>query len=107
MVISTMIECYWYYYWVLNFDLSKCSKKVKKSEYSKVSHSKKPGREKVLNFTVGINITPPNYSFMPKNCFKLLFCAKLISDTSYLSQQNIFSGHTQALLVFFLLQYLM
>ena len=36
--------------------------------------SKRPGREKVLNFAVGINITPLNYSFVPKSCFKLLFC---------------------------------
>ena len=41
--------------------------------------------------------TLPKYSFIPKNCLKLLFSTHLISDTSYLSQQNIFSGHRQSL----------
>ena len=81
-------------------------KKVKKLKHSKASHSKKPGREKAQNFTVGINITPPNYSSISGNCFNLLFCTQLMSDTSYWSQQNTFSGHRQslsdALSVFFL-----
>ena len=71
-------------------------RKVKISEYSKVNHYKNTDREEVLNFTVDINITPQSYSFMSKNCFKLLFCTHLISDTSYLSQQNIFSGQSQS-----------
>ena len=49
-------------------------RKMKKSEHSKVSHFEKHGREEVLNFLVGINITLPKYSLMPKNCFILLFC---------------------------------
>ena len=57
--------------------------KVKISEYSKVNHSKNTGREEALNFTVDINITPQNYSFMSENCFKKLFCTHLISGTSY------------------------
>ena len=70
---------------------------------------KKPCREKAQNFTVGINITPSNYSFMSGNCFSLLFCTQLMSNTSYWSQQNILSGHRQSLsdaspVFFFLLQ---
>ena len=72
--------------------------KVKSFEHSKVSHSEKPGEEKALNFTRVIDITPPNYSFIPENCFKLLFCTHLMSDASHLSQQNIFSGNRQSLL---------
>ena len=45
-------------------------------------HSRKPSKEKALNFTVGIKNTPPNYSFMPKNCFELPLWTKLLSDTS-------------------------
>ena len=35
-------------------------RKVKTSEHFKVSHSKNPGREKTLYFTVGKSIMPPN-----------------------------------------------
>ena len=72
--------------------------KVKNFKQSKVSQSEKPGEEKALNFTRGIDITPGNYSFMPEKCFKLLFCIHLMCDTSHLSQQNIFSGNTLSLL---------
>ena len=53
-----------------------------RSKLSKVCHSRKPSKEKALNFTVGIKNTPPNYSFMPKNCFELPLWTKLLSDTS-------------------------
>ena len=54
------------------------------------SHSKKSCSEKVFDLGVDINITPPNYSFVPENCFKLLFCTLLMGDTSPLSQENMF-----------------
>ena len=123
----------------------KPSRKSEKSIYSKLGHSKKPGREKVSSLAMGISIitawkvsvfgvflvrifshsdwarsdtkylsisslnarkygpenlrlrTPPNYSFMTGNCFKLIICIQFMSDTSHLSQQNIFSGHRQSL----------
>ena len=56
------------------FDYKKAQRKGKKVEYSKVSHPKKPGREKALSFAVGISIIPPNCSFMPESYFNLLFC---------------------------------
>ena len=33
---------------------------------------KKTWQKKTLHCRAGVNITPPNYLFMPKNCFKLL-----------------------------------
>ena len=50
-----------------------------------------------LHLREDINITPPNDLFMPKNYFKLLLYAELMSDISYFIQQNIFSGYRQSL----------
>ena len=95
-----MIERYQYYCSILTFGLSKFIKEKVRTSPNKKSDS---GRAKALSFTVGINITPPNYSFMPENCFKLLFCTWSISYTSYLSQQNLadIDSHNQIFLQFF------
>ena len=74
--------------------------KVKMSEHFKETHSKELGRENALNLAVGINITSPNYSFMFVNCFKLLFCSKLMKWASYLCQQSIFSRNWQHYQIF-------
>ena len=94
----------------LNLVYENVEKKEKEFKHSNASHSKKPCREKAQNFTVGINITPSNYSFMSGNCFSLLFYTQLMSNTSYWSQQNILSGHRQSLsdassVFFFVLQF--
>ena len=67
--------------------------KVKKSKYFKVIHSKRLNREKTSDFAEDVNITHPNYSFLPKNRSRLQFCAQLMSDVRHVSQQNILSRH--------------
>ena len=70
-------------------------KKAKKEEHSKGAHSKHRFRENALK--LGMKSTPPKYLFTSENFFKLPFCTQLMSDTSHLSQQNIFSRHRQSL----------
>ena len=55
-------------------------RKVEKSVQSKLAHSLKHGREKILHFKASINITIPNYSVMPENCFKFLLRTQLMND---------------------------
>ena len=55
------------------FVYQKVQRNVKNPKHSKVTNSKKSGREKALTFEIGINIASPIYSRMPENCFKLLF----------------------------------
>ena len=89
------------------FVYQKVQRNVKNPKHSKVTNSKKSGREKALTFEIGINIASPIYSRMPENCFKLLFWlfwTQLMSDTSHLFQQNIFSdidSHYQMFRQFF------
>lgn len=89
------------------FVYQKVQRNVKNHKHSKVTNSKKSGREKALTFEIGINITSPVYSRMPENCFKLqfwLFWTQSMSDTSHLFQQNIFSdidSHYQMFRQFF------
>ena len=82
---------------VLHFGLWKRWLKVKKSQYFKVSHSKKLGYEKTLIFPASINITLPNYYLKVKSCFKLLFCHRVMSNTSHSCQKNILSGHIRSI----------
>ena len=65
---------------ILYFNLSKRAKKDEKGWTLQISHSKKPGREKVFSFTTAISIAPPNYSLIPESYFKLLFSTQLLSD---------------------------
>lgn len=46
-------------------------RKVRKSKHYKLSHFEKPGREKAINFVMGINITPPSSSCskIALNCY--------------------------------------
>ena len=55
------------------FVYQKVQRNIKNHKHSKVTNSKKSGREKALTFEIGINITSPVYSRMPENFFKLLF----------------------------------
>ena len=83
-------------------------KNIEKAQTLQSKPLQKPGTKKALYFVVGINITTPNYLFIPNNCLKILFRTYLVGDRSYLSQQNILSGHMQSLAdissMFFLIQ---
>lgn len=68
-----------YYCSFFHFGLSKRSKKTEKVQ-TQVNHSAKPGRKKALNIALNIPITPPIYSFMPQNYFKLPFTIQLMSN---------------------------
>ena len=83
-----------YYTRLLTLVYQNVQGKVKKPKDSKLSHSKKSGRQKVLNFAVGLNINSTIYSFIARKCLicynTIAVCTQLMSDTSHLSQQNIF-----------------
>ena len=67
-------------------------RKLKISQHSKLRNSKNPGREKAFHFKADINITSKNYSFMPKDCFKLLLRTSLMSDLSHLPKKIYLAG---------------
>ena len=90
MVISSKGDQYYYTFLFFFLTYHSVQKNVKNQKHSKVRHSKKPDKDKRLYFKARINITLKNYSFIPKNCFKLLVCTQLMSDAGHFPQQNIF-----------------